>query len=275
MMNHDASSPPPPPAQAAMTESDTPRDLEPADAMASIDWDLLPSPVLVLGTDAQALAANAAFGELTGLMPEAALGTGWYASLSPDRRAALFDALAHTHDFRLEIRLLRADGSKGWIDLRSRWDDRSAAHVCTLADLTEPRVAQLAAAADSERFRQLADNLPVMIAYYMRAAEHVCTWANRRYAATFGLDTQSIVGRTLPQVIGDAATQRILPHVESMIQTRRPVSYQRRVDGADGRARTVEVSLLPHQATDGTVIGSFVLIADLPAEQRDPADGSG
>ncbi|MFN0182919.1 MAG: PAS domain-containing protein [Aquabacterium sp.] len=236
--------------------------------MTGPSWDLLPVPMLELTQDAQACAANAAFGLWTGLAPDAALGTGWFACLPPDRRRELFAALGRSEDFRLEIRMLRADGTKGWADLQARWWDEADRFVCTLHDVTEARVAQLAAAADSERFRQLADNLPVMIAYYMRAAEHVCTWANRRYAATFRLDTHSIVGRTLPQVIGEEATRRILPHVEQAMATGESVSYRRDVVRPEGEARVIEVTLIPHKTADGTVIGSFVLINELPAGVR-------
>ncbi len=225
-------------------------------------WDVLPLAAIELTPDGQALRANPAFAALTGLALDGVAGTGWFAALSPDRRAALFAALAARHDFELEIRLLRRDGAKAWIDASARWLPASGSYLCLLHDGTAARQQAQDARAEAERFHLLADHVPVLIAYYERTG-NTCTYANPQYAAAFGLDARSILGRTVEQVIGADAARAIQPYVDTLLAERRTVSYVRRLDRGDGAPRWIDVSLVPHLAADGTVVGSFVRIGDI------------
>ena len=123
----------------------------------------------------------------------------------------------------------------------------------------------------AELLRLLADNVPVLIAYY-RAEDFCCLFANQQYASAFGHDTQSIIGCSLASIVGDEALQHIQPHIDAMLRGRRDVAYERTLQGANGRTRWVAVDLLPHLADEaadaapGTVpevVGAFVLIADI------------
>ncbi len=242
--------------------------MQPADgparrlAAAPQGWDVLPLPAIELSSDAQALQVNGAMAALSGLSPDSLLGTGWFAVLSPDRRAALFEALAAQTDFDLEIRLLRHDRVKAWVDLSARWLPQSGSFLCLLQDRTPLQQAVQDAQATASRFSLLADNVPVLIAYY-ESIGFTCVYANRQYAATFGLKPDAVVGRTFAQVIGEAAAAEIQPHVDMMLRLRRTVSYERAVAGAAGRTRWLEVSLVPHLGSDGHPFGAFVLINDI------------
>ena len=242
--------------------------MQPADgparrlAAAPQGWDVLPLPAIELSSDAHALQANGAMAALSGLSPEALLGTGWFAVLSPDKRAALFAALAAQVDFELEIRLLRHDRVKAWVDLSARWLPQSGSFLCLLQDRTPLQQAVQDAQAVASRFSLLADNVPVLIAYY-ESVGFSCLYANRQYAATFGLQPDAVVGRTFGQVIGEAAAAEIQPQVDMMLRLRRTVSYVRSLPGVAGRTRWLEVSLVPHLGSDGHPFGAFVLINDI------------
>ena len=229
-----------------------------------VDLDLLPLPVIELTPDAHALQVNAAYLRYTGVDGERVHGTGWFASLSPDRRSALFAALAGQADFTLDLRLLRADGVKSWAECVARWVPERGSFLCTLSDTTEASLAVQAAQAEGQRFRLLADNVPALIAYYQRS-DFTCVYANSQYARTFNHDAQSIVGLTFAQVIGEEAARLIQPHVDVMLSERRTVSYVRHLED---RGRWMEVSLLPHQIGNGTVVGCFVLISDITRHRQ-------
>ena len=68
---------------------------------AQLDWQSLPSPVLVLTTAGEAMAVNAAFSDFTGLAAGAARGAGWRSVFSDEAQVPLLQALAARHDFRL------------------------------------------------------------------------------------------------------------------------------------------------------------------------------
>lgn len=230
-------------------------------AAAPQGWDVLPLPALELSSDAQALQANQGLAALTGLPAADLLGTGWFAALSPDRRTELFSALAAQQDFALEVRLLRHDGVKAWVDFEARWLPQSGSFLCLLHDRTALHLAVQDARAVASRFELLADNVPVLIAYYETAGLR-CVYANRPYAATFGLDPAAVVGRTFAQVIGEEAAREIQPWVDLMKATRRTATYVRQMITA-GHARWLEVSLVPHLAGDDGPVGAFVLISDI------------
>ena len=151
---------------------------------------------------------------------------------------------------------------------------RSASVATSIATSIAPSTSPSAAPSaepPAELLRLLADNVPVLIAYY-RAEDFCCLFANQRYASAFGHDTQSIIGCSLASIVGDEALQHIQPHIDAMLRGRRDVAYERTLQGANGRTRWVAVDLLPHLADEaadaapGTVpevVGAFVLIADI------------
>jgi diguanylate cyclase (GGDEF)-like protein/PAS domain S-box-containing protein len=121
--------------------------------------------------------------------------------------------------------------------------------------------------AQAALFRLLANNVPVLIAYY-NALEFRCQFANRGYAEIFGQDVKSIVGLSLESIIGAGAAREIQPHIERMQAQRVAVVYERTLGGEGGDKRWIEVHLLPHlegegPAPSGAAVGAFVLISDI------------
>lgn len=121
--------------------------------------------------------------------------------------------------------------------------------------------------AELAQFHRVSNAVPVAIAYYERDG-YVCRYANEGYAQMFGLDQQSILGRTVTQIIGEPAAQLIQPRVDHVVSTMEAVRYERQLPGADGQTRFIEVHLLPHTDDAGTTIGAFVLIADITRHRR-------
>jgi diguanylate cyclase (GGDEF)-like protein/PAS domain S-box-containing protein len=179
--------------------------------------------------------------------------------------------LAAQQDFSLDIRLLRHDGVKAWVEVNARWLPQSGSFLCLMQDRTAMHLAVQDAQAIAARFSLLADNLPVLIAYY-DSDTFRCVYANRQYALTFGLKPDKVVGRTFAEVIGAEAAKEIQPRVDLMLRSRRTVSYVREMPAPAGSRETpgranatrwIEVSLVPHLSGDGVPIGSFVLISDI------------
>ena len=117
------------------------------------------------------------------------------------------------------------------------------------------------AATSAQLLRLLADSIPALVAYFVRD-NFRCVFANKAYARNFGLDEHSIVGKTVPEIIGAKAFSVIEPYVERVMlgETAR---YERQNILPDGTARTLEVTLIPHFDTAGSVLAAFVLINDI------------
>jgi PAS domain S-box-containing protein len=133
-----------------------------------------------------------------------------------------------------------------------------------MAESREPAGPDGAAALRAEVafLRQLADNVPVAIAYY-EASTLACRYANASYCRMFGHDATSILGRSFAEVIGPVAANAIQPAVDRLIQQGESAVYEREVPSLGGPARWIEVHLLPHRGDGEAVVGCFVLISDI------------
>ncbi len=229
------------------------------------DADDLPCMLLWLSPDGSVRRTNQAFTAFTGISHASDEGLDWPALLCEQSGNAMLLALQARRDFRLSLRTLRPDESlrtEAWLDCNARWDARTETFLCALHDVTAGRRAEIAARERADQFQLLADNVPALIAYY-DANTLRCLFANRQYAQTFGLDEARVVGLTFADIIGSEAAVSIKPHVNRVLGERVPVSYERQLRGPDGKARWLEVNLLPHLGPDGTPLAAFVMISDI------------
>ena len=114
--------------------------------------------------------------------------------------------------------------------------------------------------------RLIADSVPALMAYYDLPGLR-CQFANQGYAAYNGHTTESIIGLTVQEAIGDKAWQAIQPHVDRCSHGER-VKYTREQTLPNGEVRTIEVNLIPHFDGAGQQLGSFVLITDITERWR-------
>ena len=127
--------------------------------------------------------------------------------------------------------------------------------------------ADLFAASGAEALMRLvADSVPALIAYY-QVGSLQCRFANQRYAEYNGWTSQSILGRTVREVIGEPAWAAIEPHVRQVIGGQ-PVRYRREQSLPDGSTRMIEVDLVPHFDHAQRQQGAFVLISDITDQWR-------
>jgi diguanylate cyclase (GGDEF)-like protein/PAS domain S-box-containing protein len=230
-----------------------------SDAWCSLWCDALPGMALLVDASGNAHHVNPAYTEFSEQEAALALGRGWHGVLGQASRGALLAAFERRADFAMPVELHGPRVRSAWHDGAGRWLPGRDRCLLLLRDVGASALAE--ATAQASLFRLLADNLPVLIAYY-RALDFRCQFANRQYAETFGRDESSIVGCTFEEVIGTEAARLIQPEVESVIAQRRPVAYERVLAAPDGSARWIEVHLVPH-LEDGIVIGAFVLISDI------------
>ena len=118
-------------------------------------------------------------------------------------------------------------------------------------------------------FRLLANSVPAMIAYYdSPALGYGCRFANKAYAAAYGLTEKSIIGRSFPQVIGEEAARVVQPSIDQVVKESRAVTYVRELAEAAGGRRWIEVNVLPHLGADGHPVGAFVIVTDITEHRR-------
>ena len=115
--------------------------------------------------------------------------------------------------------------------------------------------------------RLIADSVPALMAYYEVPGLR-CLFANQGYAAYNGHTTESILGLTVQEAIGEKAWESIQPHVERSTR-REHIKYMREQTLPNGEVRMIEVNLIPHfDEADARQLGSFVLITDITERWR-------
>jgi diguanylate cyclase (GGDEF)-like protein/PAS domain S-box-containing protein len=116
------------------------------------------------------------------------------------------------------------------------------------------------------QLHRLCNNVPAALAYYAHVGQ-ICRYANIHYAQMFGHTEQSILGLSFAQILGEQAAE-VQPQVEKVARERRSTHYERRLVGADGQVRDIEVHLLPHLDLQGEPAGAFVLVSDITRHRQ-------
>jgi PAS domain S-box-containing protein len=110
-----------------------------------------------------------------------------------------------------------------------------------------------------ERLRSITDNVPVLIGYI--DAEGRFGFNNLAYEGWYARPRSEITGRPVREVVGEAAWQRIRPHLERALAGGR-VSFQLEYS-VNGEPRHAQTTYLPDFDRGGRVRGVFVAAKDV------------
>ncbi len=233
-------------------------------------------PSLVWCADARGACSfvNQAWVDYTGRSAEREHGQRWLESIHAGDRARIErewdEALGLRRPLDTQYRLLRGDGTYGWVHHSAvPVNDelgRLTGYLGACHDITEQRAAELKALGKEQEIRMLADNVPVLIAY-SDAKDLRCRFANKAYANMWGLTEESILGRSVQEVIGAESYREIGPHI-ARVTRGEAVTYERRIASADGSEKILEVSLRPQRGEAGGTVAAFVLIHDITRHRK-------
>jgi diguanylate cyclase (GGDEF)-like protein/PAS domain S-box-containing protein len=223
-------------------------------------WDALPVMVLEFSRDGALRGANRVFHAMCASAGVRLEQDGWQGLFRPQDVTALRVQLAQGLPFALELAAAsHASSTVAWFDCVGTPAQQTM--LCVLHDISSGKRAEMAALAQAEQFRLLADHVPALIAYY-ESSHFRCLFANRQYAQFFGHTPASALGKTVTEIIGTSAAAEIQPYVDQVLREKAPVSYERHLQLPEGE-RFIEVNLIPHVDAQGQAIAAFVLIVDM------------
>jgi diguanylate cyclase (GGDEF)-like protein/PAS domain S-box-containing protein len=122
------------------------------------------------------------------------------------------------------------------------------------------RIEDIASEISLAELKQLAENVPVMLAVFDTKTLR-CLYANERYASLSGKRAQEIVGQPFVSIIGEATFKKVRPHLDRALDQRATVSYSRTVELPNGEIKHLEVSFAPDLRPGVERI--YVLISDV------------
>jgi PAS domain S-box-containing protein len=116
-----------------------------------------------------------------------------------------------------------------------------------------------------QQLRLVTDATPGLISYV--DADHRYRFVNQTYQSWFGLRHDDIVGKTMNDVLGSAAFERVRPHFERALAGHK-VEFEAEVPYREGGTRWIHARYIPHRDTSGRVTGAFVLVLDMTERKR-------
>ncbi len=166
-----------------------------------------------------------------------------------------------------EARLRARDGSIRHVLVHSnaQFIDGKLAHTrCFTRDVSAARAAEESVVLRDRQLETVTDSLPTLVSF-VDAGGHY-RFVNRSYERWFGTERGSILGRRLPDVVGEAAYRSIAPHVEAALAGK-TVTFEAKVPYGSGE-RFIEASYVPHAGQDGAVLGFTALVSDISERKR-------
>jgi PAS domain S-box-containing protein len=114
--------------------------------------------------------------------------------------------------------------------------------------------------------RLVTDALPVLVSFV--GADERYRFLNRAYEEWFGVSRESLVGKTLREVIGELAYERLRPFVLRGLAGERCSFEQYGVPYRLGGTRDIKVSFVPLLDPDGSTDGYVALLEDITERRR-------
>jgi PAS domain S-box-containing protein len=183
-----------------------------------------------------------------------------------ERRAILESDQAH---YEVEHRIVRPDGEVRWIYGRgrvSRDPDGTARTVTAVyLDETERRAAEAALRKTESQLRLIADALPVLISHMGPDLRY--RFVNKAYEEWFGIPHQSLIGKTVAEIVGPAAFARVEPLIRRVLAGER-LAVEQSMPYQHGGTRHVHVEYVPATSFDGAPDGYYALIQDVSDARR-------
>ncbi len=135
-------------------------------------------------------------------------------------------------------------------------EKRSVSLVMVNADLAQ----QVALRTKTEqRIRLITDNLPALIAYI--TTDGVYSFVNRQFDNILGLDSATMVGRHVRDVLGEQNFERLRPPAAEVFSGK-PVTFEVRLETAKA-ARDFRANYIPDFDAQSNIVGFFVMHEDI------------
>lgn len=170
--------------------------------------------------------------------------------------------------FEIECRCLRADGRTAWLFNHAvviRDGDQPVRMLGAALDITARKLAEDAVRENEAQLRFVTDAVPVML---MRCnADERFTFANRAYLQQRGVSLDRLVGRTIREVVGPEAYDRLKIFI-ARVRAGETVRFEMELPYPGIGMRFVSAAYIPERDAAGTVEGFVGSITDVTELKR-------
>ncbi len=133
-----------------------------------------------------------------------------------------------------------------------------------MRDISSAKATEQALQQSEAHLRTVADALPMRVAFI--DADERYQFNNLAYERGFGLSRQEIHGRTVRELIGDAAYLSVEPHIHTVLRGE-PVTFQSEMT-TNGSYVCYEANYIPQFAANGKMVAGFhAVITDITRQK--------
>ena len=139
-------------------------------------------------------------------------------------------------------------------------DGRVAGFSAMATDITDRRDHEQALRAQERQLRLITEALPVFIAQCDR--DYRLTFVNKTYADRFGFHPKEIVGKRIPEIVGDEAFSTVRQYIDAALRGQ-PQEHEVNVPLPNGGNQFMQMMYVPDFDEEGNVRGLLAAISDI------------
>jgi PAS domain S-box-containing protein len=214
--------------------------------------------------------------ELFGLpLPTPVTYDVWLSCIHPDDRqrcreyGEAFFAGSET-EWRLQFRIVTPHKGVRWHRAVGKVyrgaDGEPLRFIGVSTDITDEHRAVASLQESEERFRAMADGLPLII--WVHDAEGAQQFVNRTFLEFFGVSEEEMKGGRWQALMHPDEGDRYARDFMACVRERRPFHSEVRVRAADGKWRNIESWARPRWSADGEFLGMVGASADVTERKR-------
>jgi len=216
---------------------------------------------------------NPIWSTISGLTSEESRGYGWLRAIHPDElervKQSWHDAAAQRKDYATEYRVITPAGDLRWVHALATpqvdASGRVVSYVGSVEDITERKRAEEALRERENQLSLIYDNIPDLVSRVDRDLRYL--FVNASYERRFGAPAAAIVGRRVPEIIGEQAFRRAEPYIKRALSGER-VTFENPLKSASGEPFHGLTTLVPDLDLQGEVKGLFVVVHDITERKR-------
>ena len=227
----------------------------------------LTSEGIAIIEDGIIIEANQAFAEMYGYSVSELVGKPTLELVVPEHRQEVADRLAQNLFTSNERVGLRKDGSRIPIEIKAApivYKGRKV-RVARLRDLTETHWTAAAIRDSEERYKNITDNMPALIAYIDRDQRYRSV--NKLFESWYQRPVSEIIGRRMNEIMLPESYEELKDSIDRVLAGEVVVNEDESLT-PDGIHRYRKVNYLPHLGEDGTVLGFFAMVEDISDARR-------
>lgn len=167
------------------------------------------------------------------------------------------------HAARFEIDLPTLGGERHAMALYTpdlRDDGSVAGFSAVITDITERSRSEQALREREQQLRLITDSLPVFIAQC--DCDYTLHFVNKTYAGRFGFDPVDVIGKRVPDIIGDEAFAKLRQYMDATLRGE-PQEHELSIPMADGSEHHMQLMYVPEYDANGEVVGLVAAISDI------------